>query len=50
MNDRGLKGGYLWFATSSKKVDRKIRQVGKFVAYKKCFWKSRKNRFKLRMG
>jgi hypothetical protein len=34
-NDKGLKGGYLWFATSLKEAYREIRPLGKFVAYKK---------------
>jgi hypothetical protein len=38
-NDKGLKGGYLCFATSSKKAYRKIRQLGKLAAYKKFFGK-----------
>jgi len=36
-NGRGLKGGYLWFATSFTNWHGEIRQLGKFAAYKKSF-------------
>ncbi len=41
-NDKGLKGGYLWFATTFTNGYREIRQLGKFAAYKKSLKKTEK--------